>query len=169
MAQPTKDGSTQVLQTLQTNQNSFILPNYDYVNAFYRAVKVGLISYPEHTNTSPPSYQNVNLFVREMRALYGVQAIDNTLIRQQYDKIKNEDLGIFVKAKRFRGRDNVTNPRLVATIKPNSLNAYLNPFQEIQTMNPIRLPVKCDTFRALRRTPTQQLVISVEGDIWKKT
>ena len=143
-----------------------IKPNYDYRKAFYRALKVVLISYPEYSNTSPASYQSINLFIREMHKLYGVQQIDQALFDEQNKKMKTEDIVIFITVKRFRGRDGLTNPRIVLRRQTASSTYNLDPSKEIQNIS-AGLSLKFVGLKSLRTDPTKQLVISIGGDTWK--
>ena len=159
--------TTPEFDQLYTSQASVIKQNYDYRKAFYRSVKVVLISYPEYSETSPSSYQSIDLFIREMQRLYDVQQIDQNLIDEQNKKMKSEEIMIIVTVKRFRGRDELTNPRIVLRRQTKSSTYNLDPNKEIQTMNPIRLSLKFDAFKSLRTDPTEQLVFSIEGNTWK--
>ena len=160
----THPGSTAMFEHLYATRATVVDQNYDYHQAFYRALKVVHISYPEYnTDISPASYQNINLFIQEMQELYG-QQFDGTHLDQGLHIMRTEEeIGVCLSVKKFKGLDTIIKPRIEVTIPPNFFFSYdIDPNEKIQQMTPIK--PKFFVLQALRNDPTQQLVFSIKGD-----
>ena len=126
-------------------------------------------AYPEYIaypNIDPVPLQFMNQFIREMQSLYGVPQMDQTLFQEQINQVRAEKNEIYVRVKRFRGRDRVTNPKFRIRREATTGSFNLDPNKEIQTMLPTSFQLNFNALEKFRTDPTQQLVISFEGDTW---
>ena len=167
--QPPNNGSTPLLQGL-TQNTRFLPQDYDFYSAFKRSIKVFRMSYPEITmENSPPNLtQKYQEYLEEMARLYNQNQPDMSFLNQMNTDIRGERYQIVISCKKVVGRDNLTNPKLVAllsTFQPSPLKRTLDMTRDLQPYSPLRLSIAFPNFTTLRSNTNIGLILSIEENL----
>ena len=128
------------------------------------------MSYPEvNFGNSPPDHQaKYREYVKEMAKLYKQNEPDMSFLNQMNADISSLKYQIVISCKRVVGRDNLTNPKVVAllsTFQPSPLKRTLDMTRDLQPYSPLRLSIAFPNFTTLRNNTNIGLMLSIEENL----